>query len=229
VLNSINNFLWLDEIDFDQALQKQYEYIRRLSLGDQENFFVLGCEHPPVITLGYRANPSIEVQEAYFKKLEKIKIVKTDRGGLATAHEKGQLVIYPICRWNEMGFTAHGFVEFLFLVTSDFLKKLNIPLIDRNCITALHTSKGKVAFFGLRLKKDISYHGLSINVKNNFESFHAIKSCGSLKKDFDKIENYEINSSLQDLFNLWCTCFKEKLFLRKNQAAASSDANSLVI
>lgn len=225
--NSINNFIWLDNIDYDQALKKQLECINELkSSKDKNKFAILGCEHPAVITLGYRADQETEVQDINCISAEKIKIIKTDRGGLATAHENGQLVIYPICKWSEMGFTAHGFVEFLFLVTKEFFQKLHVPLAEKNCITALHTANGKIAFFGLRLRKEASYHGLSINVVNDFKTFKSIKSCGTSSKEFDRISNYVVNPKLDELYKLWCSCFYNKLLAKKNQAAFS-DAESL--
>jgi len=227
VLSFTNNFIsnnskWLGLTDYDKALKQQYDSIESLKTNLTQKYFILGCEHPNVVTLGYRANPDTEIQNKNVT-LQNIQFIKTDRGGLATAHEKGQLVIYPICKWKQMGFTTHSYVEFLFSVTKDFFKKLNVPLVDRNCITAIHTSKGKIAFFGLRLKKDISYHGLSINVSNNFHTFEAIRSCGSVKKDFDRLANYNEVLNLEELFYIWINCFKENLYKVHQAARSASD------
>ena len=53
---------------------------------------VLLLEHPPVITLGRRA----EEGELHVPDAAEVAIVETDRGGKSTYHGPGQLVCYPI-------------------------------------------------------------------------------------------------------------------------------------
>ena len=56
-------------------------------------------EHPPVITLGRRAEPG----ELHVPADAEVEIVDTDRGGKSTYHAPGQLVCYPI-----LDLTRHG-------------------------------------------------------------------------------------------------------------------------
>ena len=60
---------------------------------------VLLLEHPPVITLGRRA----EEGELHVPDGAEVELVETDRGGKSTYHAPGQLVCYPI-----LDLTRHG-------------------------------------------------------------------------------------------------------------------------
>src|SRR5688572_8640422 len=60
---------------------------------------VMLLEHPPVITLGRRA----EDGELHVPDGADVEIVETDRGGKSTYHGPGQLVCYPILDLNRHG------------------------------------------------------------------------------------------------------------------------------
>src|SRR5205823_10690488 len=60
---------------------------------------VMLLEHPPVITLGRRA----EHGELHIPDEAEVEIVETDRGGKSTYHGPGQLVCYPILELNRHG------------------------------------------------------------------------------------------------------------------------------
>src|SRR2546430_4789337 len=60
---------------------------------------VLLLEHPPVITLGRRAEPG----ELHVPEAADVEICETDRGGKSTYHAPGQLVCYPILDLNRHG------------------------------------------------------------------------------------------------------------------------------
>jgi lipoyl(octanoyl) transferase len=60
---------------------------------------VMLLEHPPVITLGRRA----EDGELHIPDGAEVEIVETDRGGKSSYHGPGQLVCYPILDLNRHG------------------------------------------------------------------------------------------------------------------------------
>src|SRR5215216_6676044 len=60
---------------------------------------ILLLEHPPVVTLGRRADEG----ELHIPEGADVEIVETDRGGKSTYHAPGQLVCYPIFDLNRHG------------------------------------------------------------------------------------------------------------------------------
>lgn len=161
-------------------------------------------EHPSVITLGKRADPKEEIK-INVDSLEDLNIqyYKIDRGGHATLHSPGQLVIYPILKLSEHNLSVRDYLCTLQRATIQFFKSLGIETHAKEDSPGIYTEKGKIAFFGIRVQKGVTYHGLSINVFNETEDFSLIRSCGTNQEKFDKIKDYGVDDSLESLFQKW--------------------------
>jgi lipoyl(octanoyl) transferase len=78
-------------VPYEEAWELQRSLAGAVSQGAIPDTIVL-LEHPPVITLGRRA----EEEELHVPEGAEVEIVETDRGGKSTYHGPGQLVCYPI-------------------------------------------------------------------------------------------------------------------------------------
>src|SRR5882724_605545 len=78
---------------YEHALELQHAHWSRCRDGGPD--VCLALEHPPVVTFGMRT-PATERAGAATLAARGIACVATDRGGYATYHGPGQLVIYPI-------------------------------------------------------------------------------------------------------------------------------------
>ena len=76
-------------MDYQSALDIQKEIHANVA-NEIDMETVLVVEHPDVITLGKRGGSVLE------EITSEIPVIQTDRGGLATCHNLGQLVLYPI-------------------------------------------------------------------------------------------------------------------------------------
>lgn len=194
---------WLKTIDFTTAWEHQKSLREQVLLGGRTT--ILGCEHEPVLTLGKRA---IERTGSNNHKLQ-IPTVLTDRGGLATLHNPGQLVIYPILHLREYGFGVREWVELLLETTSASLKKCNIIVIGQN--SGIFTKFGKIASVGININKGVSTHGIAINVCNDLSLFDHFSPCGVLHQKMDKVENHASDVTTEALFHLWTNTLRERL------------------
>lgn len=168
--------------------------------------YVLGLEHPAVMTLGYRARAENEI----LNQLVSIPVVRATRGGLATVHSEGQLVIYPILDLREQRLGVRSFVELLLAITKDVLQGFGIEAeLDQEKI-GLYTRQGKIAFCGLQIKNGISLHGLSINMTNDLTLFEQIMACGVQKQKMDCTGHY-LNIEKQIFFQKWTEALSLKL------------------
>ena len=83
--------LSLGLVPYGEAWELQRSLAGAVSQGAIPDTIVL-LEHPPVVTLGRRA----EEGELHIPAEAEVEIVETDRGGKSTYHAPGQLVCYPI-------------------------------------------------------------------------------------------------------------------------------------
>jgi lipoyl(octanoyl) transferase len=217
--------LWMGRLDYVSAVQMQERLVDRGSLiglitpaqFDSPSESIIGLEHPLTISLGKRADPlrDIVVPMKRLKELN-VAVVGSDRGGQTTLHSPGQLVIYPVVHLKARQMKVRDYVYLLEEVTQRFLADFGIVAHFRGDEPGLHTNDGKIAFFGLRIQKGMSSHGLSINVNNDLSEFAMIRSCGVTGEKFAKMSDYNAPTDLEALFHRWCSYFQTALNLTQD-------------
>ena len=194
---------YLGLYDYERAVQLQNELYQLVIVRNQ--FSIIGLEHPAVLTLGHRFTAQSESVDS------EIPIIQSSRGGLATIHSEGQLIIYPIINLRELNWGVKQYVQILLETTQTLLSDLNIEsVIDEQSI-GLHTTLGKIAFCGIQVKNGITLHGLSLNVKNDLELFSTIKACGIENPALDQLRNYDVDLTLSELFSRWIKIFTNRI------------------
>ncbi len=177
-----------------------------------KDIHVMGLEFHPVITLGVRGSRDHDIAQPDIDR--KIPVVQTDRGGQATMHVPGQLVIYPMMDLKTYGIGVRDFVCVMTKATSSALKKYGIESFSGEA-PGLYTTRGKIAFLGIRLDRGVVRHGLAINVSNDVSVFNAIRSCGVSAAALDRVQSYGSVASLsiETLFRDWIVEFQRELDL----------------
>ena len=205
---------WLYCISYQRGLQMQQHFVEKsIHTG---LCYVLGLEHFPVITLGLNAQVQDILTPSHILKQKNIEIVWTKRGGKATCHSPGQLVIYPIMPLKKFQLSVKQYVYLLEEVTRDFLKSLGVNLIkQKKGPVAIYTQKGKIAFFGVQIQRGIAFHGLSINISNDLNFFSLIRSCGIEFDSFDRVSHYctTMTPSLAAL-EIWTAIFSRYISIK---------------
>ena len=69
----------------------------------------------------------------------------------------------------------------------------------------------KIGAIGLRIKKWITYHGLSFNINNNLAYYDNIKPCGLSNYSVTSLQDLGINLSQKDFDKNFIKIFNEKL------------------
>ena len=172
----------------------------------ESQFCFLGFEvTEPVITLGLRADESHVLFNSSQLKENKLSILKLKRGGEATLHAPGQLVIYPVLSLPRLGLKVKDFIVMLEEITQSVLKDFGIETKKEGNYAGLYTERGKICFFGIHISRGVSQHGVSINVNNDLNLFRSIKSCGEQDRQHDSLSLYPCFSlSKEELFLKWC-------------------------
>lgn len=134
-------------------------------------------EHPPLYTAGTSANPSDLVDPNRFD------VHQTGRGGQYTYHGPGQRVAYAMLDLRKRGRDVSAFVRGLEQWIIDALAAFDVTA-ERRCgrvgvwVVRETGEEEKIAAIGVRLKKWVSFHGISINVDPDLSHFGGIVPCG---------------------------------------------------
>ncbi|MBN2164138.1 MAG: lipoyl(octanoyl) transferase LipB [Pontiellaceae bacterium] len=166
-----------EPVPYQQGLDMQ----RRLLAARQESRIpdtVLILQHTPVVTLGNRGrdNYLLKTEEEY--RSLGIEVFHAERGGDVTFHGPGQWVLYPILFLGGNEADSHGYLNNLEEIAIRTLGDYGIHGFRREGKSGAWTDAGKVAAIGFRLKKWVSFHGMSFNVCNDLMGFGTIVPCG---------------------------------------------------
>jgi len=142
-------------------------------------------EHPPLYTAGTSARPSD------LKDPDRFPVHPTRRGGQYTYHGPGQRVIYVMLDLNRRGRDIRAFVTALetwvvatldrFNVTGDIRPGrvgVWVPRPEKPPLPDGTLREDKIAAIGVRLRKWVSLHGISINHDPDMSHFDGIVPCG---------------------------------------------------
>lgn len=209
-------FSWLGPLDYQKALNLQHliENEVRSAQVDQ----ILGLEHPKVITLGKRSHLETEIPDGH--------VVYVDRGGEATLHSEGQLVIYPIVNLADR-MSVREWVDFLIETTRKTLATIGIQT-QVGDHSGLWTEAGKIVFLGLRVRHRVSTHGLAINVQNDLRLFEPMKSCGVRRAAMDSVGRRGLNVNTLEVFEIWKLHYlRQMIDHRQNESDVQNEASRL--
>lgn len=205
-------FQYYGKISYKKALQEQmslYEKVKSKKI----HLAVMGLEHEKTITLGKRATAqdSLIFPEAFY--IEKgFAIAKTDRGGQATIHNPGQLVVYPIINLNDYQMGVREYVCLLQKTSKGCLNEFGLKVESCEESPGLFYMGKKIGFIGIRIKEGISYHGISLNINNDLSDFENIVSCGVKEAPITSTkELLQKELSLEEVFHSWWKIFEGNL------------------
>ena len=175
--------------EYRKILQLQHELTEKRRRDEIPNT-VLIVEHPAVITLGARQsfNKLLVGREELEKK--QIDVVEIRRGGGTTAHNPGQVVLYPIMHLQTLRLGISEYIRKLETIGAELLEGLAVDSTTRKGLPGLWIDERKIASIGVRVSKFITFHGMAINIQNDLGIFDFIKPCG--------LENVEMTSVLKE-------------------------------
>lgn len=137
-------------------------------------------QHPPLYTRGVSAKSEDLLAPDRFPVFE------SPRGGQFTYHGPGQRVVYLVLDLRARGRDVHAFVRGLETWLIRSLADLGVIAGARpgrvgvwvDLARSDGPSEAKIAAIGVRLRRWISTHGVSLNVEPELEHFEGIVPCG---------------------------------------------------
>lgn len=198
---------FLGRISYDKGLETQTRAISQV--GDRGlSAIILGLEHDPVITLGIRGKVETDILVPEASLIEKgFAIQRAYRGGQATLHVPGQLVIYPICNLRKLGLGARDYVCTVERATGSWLSSLGVQWRRADTEPGMFVGHLKLVAFGFRIAHGISSHGLAVNVTNSPADFALIRTCGVNGQLATNLKDQGASTDLKALFSSWLNHF----------------------
>jgi lipoyl(octanoyl) transferase len=166
----------LGTVPYVEALQLQRSLAGAVSQGAIPDIIML-LEHPPVITLGRRA----EAAELHVPDGAEVDIIETDRGGKSTYHGPGQLVCYPILDLTRHGEDVKKYCRDLEEALIRTLAAVEVEAMRIEGLTGiwLEGPPRKIASIGVHISKSVTTHGYALNVDLDPAPFTDwITACG---------------------------------------------------
>ncbi len=161
--------------DYQVAFDRQTIMVKE-RMADKRGDTLVFVEHPATVTLGRRAtSDDLNCPEKRFAE-QGVELQKINRGGLATAHEPGQLVVYPIIRLKKKN--LHWFADTFLNIVITLLAEYGVEGHLKEGEPGVWVDNRKICSFGIALKKWVACHGLALNMNNDLKTFSMIVPCG---------------------------------------------------
>ena len=177
---------WISDglIPYEESVAEMERQVGLIADGKADELVWL-LEHPPLYTAGTSADAKDLVQPDRFP------VFATGRGGEYTYHGPGQRVAYVMLDLKRRRQDVRAYVAALEEVIIRTLDAMNVKGERREDRVGVWVrrpekptlpdgsmSEDKIAALGIRLRKWVSFHGLSLNVDPDLDHFGGIVPCG---------------------------------------------------
>ncbi len=170
-------------------------------------------EHPPLYTAGTSADEAELLDAARFP------VYRTGRGGRFTYHGPGQRVAYVMLDLKRRKPDVRRFVCDLEEWVIRTLGHFNVIGERRDGRVGIWVRQGapgapasredKIAAVGVRIRKWVTFHGISINVEPDLEHFSGIVPCGIAEHGVTSLWDLGVTATMEDVDNALAATFKE--------------------
>ncbi|WP_299546102.1 lipoyl(octanoyl) transferase LipB [uncultured Tateyamaria sp.] len=176
-----------------------------IAAGEAEECIWL-VEHPPLYTAGTSAK-SDDLTDP-----DRFPVFETRRGGQYTYHGPGQRVAYTLLNVGKRGHDVRAFVQDLEAWVIATLDTFNVKGEIREGRVGVWVTRpekplrpdgglaeDKIAAIGIRLRKWVSFHGLSINVEPDLSHFDGIVPCGIAEHGVTSLVDLGLPVTMEDV------------------------------
>ncbi|OWU85382.1 lipoate--protein ligase [Oceanicola sp. 22II-s10i] len=171
-------------VSYEDALAAMEARADAIARGEASEAIWL-LEHPPLYTAGTSARPEDLIEPDRFP------VYEARRGGQYTYHGPGQRIVYVMLDVGKRGRDVRCFVrqleDWVIATLAEFNLKgeirpgrvgVWIARPDKTPLPDGTPREDKIAAIGIRLRKWVSFHGISINVEPDLSHFGGIVPCG---------------------------------------------------
>lgn len=190
---------------YPETLAAMETHVAAMAAGTADEAIWL-LEHPPLYTAGTSARGSDLTDPARFP------VFPAGRGGQYTYHGPGQRVAYAMLDLNRRGrdvrCLVHGMEDWVIRTLAEFNVRgerragrvgVWVARPDKPPLPDGTPRDDKIAAIGIKLRRWISFHGLSINVEPDLGHFDGIVPCGIQGHGITSLVDLGLPVTLADL------------------------------
>ncbi|MBU2418949.1 MAG: lipoyl(octanoyl) transferase LipB [Alphaproteobacteria bacterium] len=168
-----------EPVDYPAAVAAMEARAAAIAAGEApERVWLL--EHPPLYTAG------VSSKDADLLDAGRFPVHRSGRGGQFTYHGPGQRVAYVMLDLNHRGRDVRAFVRVLEQWLIGALGEFGVPADVRDGRVGVWVERkgpgwsreDKIAAIGVKVRKWVSFHGISLNVEPDLTHFAGIVPCG---------------------------------------------------
>lgn len=156
--------------DYDITWQAMQRFTHERTTDTNDELWIV--EHPSIYTLG------LSGKREHLLTIGNIPVINSDRGGQVTYHGPGQIIIYVLLDIKRLNLGIRQLVNILEQSMISVLAQYDISGLSRIDAPGVYVNDQKIGSIGLRIKKNCSYHGLSLNNNMDLRPFDHINTCG---------------------------------------------------
>ncbi len=166
-------------VDYEPAVAAMEARVAAIAAGEAEEVVWL-LEHPPLYTAG------VSAKDDDLLAPDRFPVHQTGRGGQFTYHGPGQRVAYVMLDLNRRGKDVRAFVHGLEDWIIGALDQFGVEAGMREGRVGVWVERkgagwsreDKIAAIGVKVRKWVSFHGISLNVEPDLDHFGGIVPCG---------------------------------------------------
>ncbi|MBL4667235.1 MAG: lipoyl(octanoyl) transferase LipB [Sneathiella sp.] len=196
-------------VPYEDALAQMEARVAAIRAGTAHELIWL-LEHPPLYTAGTSADPTDLVSPDAFP------VYEAGRGGQYTYHGPGQRIAYVLLDLKKRESDIRKFVQDLENWVIDVLAQYHLKGEKREGRVGVWIARGakedKIAAIGVRVRKWVSFHGISINVEPDLTHYSGIVPCGISEHGVTSLVDQGLPVAMHE-FDIELRSSFEKIFL----------------
>ncbi len=188
-----------EAVDYENAVAHMERRVAAIRAGEARELAWL-LEHPALYTAGTSAKAEDLLDAG------RLPVHATGRGGQYTYHGPGQRVAYVMLDLQSRGGDLRAYVarleDWLIATLAHFgvrgerrEGRVGVWVVDG-------ASEAKIAAIGVRVRRWVTYHGVSLNVAPNLDHYRGIVSCGIQEHGVTSLADLGITATMDEVDNV---------------------------
>jgi lipoyl(octanoyl) transferase len=183
-------------VAYEDAVREMEDRVARIRAGEAAELVWL-LQHPPLYTAGTSSRDEDLLDATRFP------VHRSGRGGQYTYHGPGQRVAYVMLDLERRGRDVRKYVHALEDWLIRTIARFDITGERREGRVGIWVADGvredKIAAVGVRVRRWVSYHGVSLNVDPDLTHYGGIVPCGVSEHGVTSLAALGVKASMNDV------------------------------